>query len=582
MDGNVLTIANMPANVSSITVKLNVIALGLNGSAIDQDIDVTVNQDIQVAGGLEDKNVTLSTEKVGAAYTQNILWNVADFQFTTATQKNAFFKAAKTMQVYLLDENGEKPETATYTYSTKDSNLNQYKSDGKATATSYSDFAKFGFSLDAATYIPGTYAIEFEAKDGATTIVKSEATMIVSNPKAEDIFKLVPDFTTAGVLQVIGDYASVPNKVVYNLGDGILVPDFADNTSVTYIDLDHKAWVDAMGANTEMGAEDWITNNQLNVYQNAWKGANTPDNQYMLNKDRNIRATYKLYGNAENTINYDFKVIVKSSVYTKDGSNVTVKAITGNFGKTVDMTSNISAVYALGINKGKALTLFGNAGGSTQKDVTDYNAPEKDAAGKYVVDANATPIEIAKADLIKFGMTVDAYTALKDEKFFLTVANNDVTVGSETSTLMGWETIMTEVNKYYTYNNGVWGDKSGLTADEKAARDASAEVALFKAYNAKLAYATKKETVTTDEKKASDEIKSVEFAWDDAKLADKFVSSVATDGAIADGKFTAKAESDIKASDLVNGKAELKVNMKVTDKWGMVMTKTYTVTLTKK
>ena len=61
LDGNVLTIANMPANVSGITVKLNVIALGLNGSAVDKDIDVTVNQDIQVAGGLEDKNVTLST-----------------------------------------------------------------------------------------------------------------------------------------------------------------------------------------------------------------------------------------------------------------------------------------------------------------------------------------------------------------------------------------------------------------------------------------------------------------------------------------------------------------------------------------
>ena len=585
LDGNVLTIANMPANVSSITVKLNVIALGLNGSAIDRDIDVTVNQDIQVAGGLKDKNVTLSTKKVGSEYTQNILWDVADFQFTTATQKNAFYNAAKTMKVYLLNENGEKPEKATYTYYKRgdaSSNFNQYKSDGKTAATSYSDFAKFGFSLNAATYVPGTYAIVFEATDGAATIVKSEATMIVSNPEAEDIFKLVPDFTTAGVLQVIGDYASVPNKVVYNLGDGILVPDFADNTSVTYIDLDHKAWVDAMGANTEMGAEDWITNNQLNVYQNAWKGANTPDNQYMLNKDRNIRATYKLYGNAENTINYDFKVIVKSSVYTKDGSNVTVKAITGNFGKTVDMTSNISAVYALGINKGKALTLFGNAGGSTQKDVTDYNAPEKDAAGKYVVDANATPIEIAKADLIKFGMTVDAYTALKDEKFFLTVANNDVTVGSETSTLMGWETIMTEVNKYYTYNNGAWGDKAGLSADEKAARDASAKVALFKAYNAKLAYATKKVTVTTDAKEASDEIKSVTFAWDDAKLAEKFVSSVAADGTIANGKFTAKAENDIQASDLVNGKAELKVNMKVTDKWGMVMTKTYTVTLTKK
>ena len=579
LDGNVLTIANMPANVSGITVKLNVIALGLNGSAVDKDIDVTVNQDIQVAGGLEDKNVTLSTEKVSDAYTQNVLWDVADFQFTTATQKDAFFKAGKTMSVYLLDENGDKPETATYTYTTDDNNLAQYKSDGKATATSYSDFAKFGFSLNAANYVPGTYAIVFEATDGAATIVKSEATMIVSNPKAEDIFKLVPDFTTANVLQVIGDYTTVNNKVVYDLEDGILAPDFA-GSDVTYIDLDHKAWEEAMGADTEMGAIDWIDDQgRLSVYQNAWNGDDTKANEYMLNKERNIRATYTLYGNAKNTINYDFKVIVKSSVYTADGSNVTVKAITGAFGKEVNMTSNISAVYALGINKGKALTLFGNAGGSTQKDVTDYDAPKKDAAGKYVVNADATPIEIAKADLIKFGMTVDAYTALgADDKFFLTVENNTVTVGVQSSTLKGWNTIMTEVNKYYTYNNGTWGDKADLSAEEKAARDASAEVALFKAYKDKLAYDTKKETVTTQAKPASDEIKSVTFAWDDTKLAEKFVTST-TIG--TDGKFTAKAEADIKASDLVNGKAELKVNMKVTDKWGMVMTKTYTVTIKK-
>ena len=579
LDGNVLTIANMPANVSGITVKLNVIALGLNGSAVDEDIDVTVNQDIQVAGGLEDKNVTLSTEKVSGAYTQNVLWDVADFQFTTATQKDAFFNAGKTMSVYLLDENGDKPETATYTYTTDDDNLAQYKSDGKATATSYSDFAKFGFSLNAENYVPGTYAIVFEATDGAATIVKSEATMIVSNPKAEDIFKLVPDFTTANVLQVIGNYATVANKVVYDLEDGILAPDFA-GSDVTYIDLDHKAWEEAMGADTEMGAIDWIDDQgRLSVYQNAWNGDDTKANEYMLNKERNIRATYTLYGNAKNTIDYDFKVIVKSSVYTADGSNVTVKAITGAFGKEVNMTSNISAVYALGINKGKALTLFGNAGGSTQKDVTDYDAPKTDAAGKYVVNTDATPIEIVKADLIKFGMTVDAYTALgADDKFFLTVENNDVTVGSENSTLKGWETIMTEVNKYYTYNNGTWGDKVDLSAEEKAARDASAEVALFKAYKDKLAYDTKKETVTTQAKPASDEIKSVTFAWDDTKLAEKFVTST-TIG--TDGKFTAKAEADIKASDLVNGKAELKVNMKVTDKWGMVMTKTYTVTIKK-
>ncbi len=574
LDGNVLTIANMPANVSSIIVKLNVVALGLNGSAVDQDIDVTINQDIQVAGGLQDQNVTLATKKVNGAYTQNVLWDVADFRFTTATQKNAFYKAAKTMKVYLLDENGDKPENATYTYTS----LAQVKSDGKP-ATSYSDFAKFGFSLDAANYVPGTYAIEFEAKDGATTIVKSEATMIVSNPKAEDIFKLVPDFTTDNVLQVIGDYATVANKVVYDLEDGILVPDFADNTTVQYIDLDHKAWNEAMGANTEMGAENWITNNQLNVYKNAWNGAATPANQYMLDVERNIRATYQLYGNTENTINYDFKVKVKSSVYTKDGSNVTVKAITGNFGKSVDMTSNISAVYALGINKGKALTLFGTTGGSTDKDVTDYDTPHKDAAGKYVV-SNEVPVEIAKADLIKFGMPVDVYTALAaDEKFFLTLADNSLTTGTESYTLKGWNTIMTEVNKYYDYINGTWGDKAGLTAAEKAERDASKEVAMFNAYKDKLTYDTKSVTVTTQAKPASDEIQSVTFAWENAKLAEKFVTST-TIG--ADGKFTAKAEADIKASDLVNGKAELKVNMKVTDKWGMVMTKTYTVTLTKK
>ena len=98
------------------------------------------------------------------------------------------------------------------------------------------------------------------------------------------------------------------------------------------------------------------------------------------------------------------------------------------------------------------------------------------------MNADATPVEIAKADLIKFGMSVDAYTALgADDKFFLTVKNNDVTVGAHNSTLKGWNTIMTEVNKYYTYNNGTWGDKADLSAEVKAARDASADVALFKA-----------------------------------------------------------------------------------------------------
>ncbi|WP_455669396.1 PL29 family lyase N-terminal domain-containing protein [Phocaeicola sp.] len=585
LEGNVLTIANMPANVSSITVKLNVIALGLNGSAINQDIDVTVQQSIQVAGGLQDKAVTLPTKKVNDAYIQNVLWNVADFQFATATQKNAFYKATKTMKVYLLDENGDKPEFATYTYATS-SGLAQYKSDGKP-ATSYSDFAKFGFSLNAKDYLPGTYAIEFEAKDGAATIVKSEATMIVSNPKAEDIFSLVPDFTTGNVLQVIGDYASKQNKIVYDLEDGIITPDFVnmntDGTAidVTYIDLDHAAWQEAMGAKTEMGAENWITTNQLNVYKNAWKGDQTPANQYMLDKERNIRATYKLYGNAENTINYDFKVKVKSSVYTTDGSNVTVKAIAGNFGKEVDMTSNISAVYALGINKGKALTLFGTTAGAKDIDVIDYDAPKKDVNDKYVLNSNDAPVEIAKADLVKFGMPVDVYTKLVDtDKFFLTNADNALTAtGDVNYTLKGWTTIMTEVNKYYTYTNGTWGDKADLSQADKDARDASAEVALFKAYKDKLAYDTKKEKVTTTAKPASDEIESVTFAWDNAKLADKFVKSTTID---ADGKFTAKPEADIKASDLVNGKAELKVNMKVTDKWGMVMTKTYTVTLTKK
>lgn len=166
--------------------------------------------------------------------------------------------------------------------------------------------------MNAAEYVPGTYAIVFEATDGAATIVKSEATMIVSNPKAEDIFKLVPDFTTANVLQVIGNYATVANKVVYDLEDGILAPDFA-GSDVTYIDLDHKAWEEAMGADTEMGAIDWIDDlGRLSVYQNAWNGDDTKANEYMLNKERNIRATYTLYGNAKTLLTMTSRLLLRA------------------------------------------------------------------------------------------------------------------------------------------------------------------------------------------------------------------------------------------------------------------------------
>ena len=61
----------------------------------------------------------------------------------------------------------------------------------------------------------------------------------------------------------------------------------------------------------------------------------------------------------------------------------------------------------------------------------------------------------------------------------------------------------------------------------------------------------------------------------------EYTRTLQNENELENAYFTAKAEADIKASDLVNGKAELKVNMKVTDKWGMVMTKTYTVTIKK-
>ena len=113
-------------------------------------------------------------------------------------------------------------------------------------------------------------------------------------------------------------------------------------------------------------------------------------------------------------------------------------------------------------------------------------------------------------------------------------------------------------------------DVSQLTGEAKSNYD------LFAKYSGKAAY---DESVTINESTGSGvtkstEIKSVKFAFvnEDAK---KYGSIDSATGVIT-------TNADIKESDLANGKAVVGVKMTVEDDWGMKMTKTFEVTITKK
>ena len=533
-EGSVLKIGNMPAGLNNIDVPVKVTVLGLNGTTDVATANLKIARDIEAEGNLADKDVVLST----TSNTQTVLWNISDFKFS-AVQKEAFVNAMKTMKLsYYDDEQAQDVQFPTVF------TVVCYKSDGKTVTTDYTQAEKFGITISRQALTPREYKVRLDAIQGTnSTILAAEATMNVANPDVDSMFRLASAYVEDDVLQITGDYTTAPGYIIYNLAEGIVVPSYA--TISDYKDLDYAAWKESMGSSTDMGAIDWIQGGKLVVNK---YDKNAEANKKQLYVERNIRATYSLFGNPENTVNFDFEVVVKSAVYSEDPTKViTADAtkLTTKFGATeaLDITGGLKAVYAEGKKKGQEYSLFN---GVKADPITYYDQPK--TSGTYVVNSANVPVEIDKEDLIAFGMTAADYVNLPSNKKFY-VQTNEQPYGN--STLVSWSTIY-----------------AGRTGQYKA---------LFEKYKGLIAFVTDSDNTKLTYR--ADEIDNTTFAWADKSEAEKYVDINASD--LANGKVVAKKLDDIKET-LVEGKATVNIKLTVVDKWGMTMVRTFPITLTAK
>ena len=282
----------------------------------------------------------------------------------------------------------------------------------------------------------------------------------------------------------------------------------------------------------------------LEVYTNAY--VDNGVKRYELNKERNIRATYKLYDNEKNTINYDFKVVVKSPVYTADASNVTTKDLSVKFGKVAYLPSAVAAKFALGFDKDKNINLFGAL------ESIDYtNSVMKYSKEGYALDENGLPIEIDHQFLLLLGMDMADYVKVKPEdKFYLTRDNKvdqPTKVNDKTINLYGW---------------------SGMRSDYKTYGDFIDSVAPIAAWDVEPNYIYGKPDSL---------IKDVTFEFTDKQLAEKFVTTTDLSGSV----IVAKPANQINTSDLVSGKVVLEVKATIVDAYNLKMSKTFKVTISK-
>ena len=565
VDGHKLVIAN-PGSATVIPVKIKVTALGLNGSTASETGTINVSQVMASTGKLSEKDITLSTKAVSSSDSrigQIIKWNIEELGFTTATQLDNFIKATKSITLTTKEDKDNDDKGDTFTIPVSDIAV----VDANGNATDYKNADAIQFVLPSKSVYPSEYELVLEAKNGTNSIYKTETKLTVSNPKVEDLFALATAYTEDGkTLQVVGKVNGT--QVSYGINEGVVRKVSNIATLVGYEDLDYMNWLESDGSQA-WGSENWVYGNNIVIPIEGVALGNEGKNH--MNKERNIRGTFYLFGNTDNEIEYDFKVKVLSAVYTADGSNIKIDdtKMAGVFGKTIDVTAGISATYAAGINIDKTLQLFAVDG--TPKKINDYTAYAIN--GDYVVNAEGKPIEISKDDLIDFGMSIDEYTQLTaNDHFYIKVNDQNTKKDNSGSTLMGWQNIVSQVvGTIYVYNADK-GTYDQIIKDENLSTAQKTLKALFDSYKDSAAY-TSQYTFTPAATPRADEIKNVTFAIADND-GKKYGSIDAATGVI-------KTVSNISDSDLVDGKATINVKMTVEDVWGLKMTKTFPVTVKK-
>ena len=541
VDGHKLVIAN-PGSETNIKVTVHIVALGLNGSVAHDDIDVTIENSIPAVGQLQSKDIILSTKALytGAEEGQYVTWNFDELKLSTATQKQTFISAAnKVIKVYDKDDEVIK----TYPVSV----LNAANE-----LANYSDAQTLRIALMSKDLIPGDYKVVLEASNtdanGKTIMVyKTETTMKVSNPAAEDIFKLASGYVKDGVMQAVGN--SDGSNITFDIQQGIVVPSYATLITSTaddlaYVDMDKESWLNSDGSAT-WGIANWVSGKNLVIPVEGKKFTNisttaedeSKETTSRLYKTRNIRATYYLFGNQNNTIDYEFEVEVVSPVYSTeptsvvkvDATKLTLDATT----QKVDIATITKAVYAAGKKAGQEYYLF-----DTPKvdDNILYNKPK--TSGNYVVNSANVPVEIDREDLIAFGMAASDYVKLdSNQKFYVQTVDQKYS----NSTLVGWNTI--------------YADKDGKYKN------------LFNKYKNLIAFESTSSTTTNN---AADElVDAATISFVSPTEAEKYAKLSGT-------TVTRALQPGV---DMPAGQVKVVMQIVVKDKWGMTMKVPFEVTI---
>ena len=588
-DNRTLKIANMPSDVTSITIHLNVVALGLNGSTANQNVTLTIGQEVASAGSLADKALTLDGKN------QTLKWNLADLGLSAVELDKVLSGTVKmTATREYTNASGDEVKATAYngnvTYYNAAGNVTNYNGNGN---WSNGGATTLGMTINASSTnvptavtdyptqerwaAPAEYTLKLSSTSGTAVVYSAEATLTTSLPTISDSYiRLAAGYTEGGILQITGTVApgSPADIVSYDLNDALVLNGV---TVLDFEDLDYNKEDDT--DKTLAASYNWIANATAGTLQvNTWveKDAVTPWYAAMYNQlytTRNLRANIYFFNNPVNTSTFDFKATVKSTIYSATPSSAitmtAAKLISNYGGDAINIKAAIAkAVYVAGPKKGQAYSLFSTAEKTEKKDVTDYDTPKTD--GDYLVNSSTLPVQIETADLTKFGLSVADYTALQTTDKFYLKKDDQTGVGQSTSsTLVGWTTIMTAINNIYTYDNGTWKQtkKDAELSDEEAKYKE-----LFNKYIAKIAFGTKKVDVTTASTTAGAGVKAVSVEFVDDKEAAKYVNTTT----LADFSVKPLAVADLTVDPK---EVEIPMNLVVLDNWGMTMKVPFNITV---
>ena len=584
VEGQTLKIANMPSDVNEIEVTLNVIALGLNGSATHKEVNLKIGQEVAATGNLKDQTVALTGEK------QTIKWNITELGLS-AVELDKVLSAGLNMSVTreYYDDNDQ--EVKAFTYNDK---VKFYDASGNKTTYNSEDHkwngkegVTFGIEFNASSdktdhntptgyvaeqWTAADYTVKLTSSTGTDPVVviySAEATLTTTLPSAmSEYIKLAPAFVENGILQVTG--TSNGTNVTYDLEEALVLKGVQVKE---FIDLDYDK--ETISDNTS-SSYNWIAGTdkkQLKV--NAWKEKDAAGfieaKDQQLYKTRNIRAKVYFFKNEANEADFDFQLVVKSTIFSDKPADVVTftadKLVTyyGAIGNDIIKIKDAykKSIYAAGPQKGREYNLFGTeADPDKMTEVNNYESPKSDGS-VYVVNAAKGLVEIDRTDLMVLGMTGIEFAKLEaTEKFFLTetIQKKNGVVAK----LNGWNEIMAIVNQYYDYNNkGEWALKDG-TKETDISSDDKLVINLFNKYKSKIAFNTKEVPTPVDAVKAGAGIKEVTAEFVNVEEAAKYVKTNGLDNFIVTPLTTSEVGTDPK---------EVKIPMFliVKDTWGMTM-----------